>query len=106
MTGVRVYDLAKELKISSNEVLDRLKELGKPAKVPSSTIDDEDANAVRRQFAPAPVADHPTAVWLPLLLYLLLPQPGLRCSRRGLWLPLRLLLLPRNLHALWISPVS
>jgi translation initiation factor IF-2 len=57
MTGVRVYDLAKELKISSNEVLDRLKELGKPAKVPSSTIDDEDANAVRRQFAPAPVAD-------------------------------------------------
>ncbi len=57
MTGVRVYDLAKELRISSNEVLERLKELGRPSKVPSSTIADEDADAVRRQFAPsAPVA--------------------------------------------------
>ena len=52
MSGVRVYDLAKELKISSNEVLERLKELGRPAKVPSSTVADEDAAAVRRQFAP------------------------------------------------------
>ena len=52
MSGVRVYDLAKELKISSNEVLERLKELGRPAKVPSSTVADDDAAAVRRQFAP------------------------------------------------------
>ena len=57
MSGVRVYDLAKELRISSNEVLERLKELGRPAKVASSAIPDADADAVRRQFAsPAPVA--------------------------------------------------
>lgn len=59
MSGVRVYDLAKELKISSNEVLDRLKELGRPAKVPSSAITDEDAEAVRQQLVPA-AASAPT----------------------------------------------
>ncbi len=40
MSGVRIYDLAKELNVSSNEILDKLKAMGEPARTPSSTLPD------------------------------------------------------------------
>jgi translation initiation factor IF-2 len=49
MSGVRIYDLAKELHISNNDVLDVLKSLGEDAKTPSSTVKDDVAEAVRRR---------------------------------------------------------
>ena len=63
MSGVRIYDLAKELQVSNNDVLDALKALGEAAKTPSSAISDDVAGAVRQRFAPAPVASaSPVAV--------------------------------------------
>ena len=60
MSGVRIYDLAKELQVSNNDVLDALKALGEAAKTPSSAISDETAGAVRQRFAPAPAAAAPS----------------------------------------------
>ena len=51
MSGVRIYDLAKELKLTSNELLDLLKELGEPTKTASSTINDSAAEGVRKRVA-------------------------------------------------------
>ncbi|MEO7719382.1 MAG: translation initiation factor IF-2 [Capsulimonas sp.] len=51
MSGVRIYDLAKELKLTSNELLDVLKELGEPTKTASSTINDSAAEGVRKRVA-------------------------------------------------------
>ena len=51
MSGVRIYDLAKELQISNNDVLEMLKTVGEPAKAPSSAISEEAAGEVRRLAA-------------------------------------------------------
>ena len=51
MSGVRIYDLAKELNVSSNELLDMLKEMGEPARTPSSTLPDEAVTSVRLRIA-------------------------------------------------------
>jgi len=49
MSGVRIYDLAKELNISNNELLDMLKDMGEPARTPSSTLPDAAVAAVRQR---------------------------------------------------------
>ena len=53
MSGVRIYDLAKELNVSNNEVLDVLKELGEASKVPSSNLSEDLAQTVRRRMGVA-----------------------------------------------------
>ena len=40
MSGVRIYDLAKELNVPNNEILDLLKQMGEPARTASSTLPD------------------------------------------------------------------
>ncbi len=50
MSGVRIYDLAKELHLSSHDLLEMIKPLGEDGKTPSSTIKDETAEALRRQL--------------------------------------------------------
>jgi len=61
MSGVRIYDLAKELKLTNNDLLEMLKGLGEPSKTASSTITDDIADAVRKMAAgggvPAPAAN-------------------------------------------------
>lgn len=49
MSGVRIYDLAKELQLSNTGVLDILKHLGVEGKGATSTVNDEVAESVRRQ---------------------------------------------------------
>ena len=51
MSGVRIYDLAKELNVSNNELLDLLKEMGEPARTPSSTLPDAAVATVRQRMA-------------------------------------------------------
>ncbi|MGI4789804.1 MAG: translation initiation factor IF-2 [Janthinobacterium lividum] len=55
MSGVRIYDLAKELNVSSNEILDMLKEMGEPARTPSSTLPDQIITTLRQRTGAAPV---------------------------------------------------
>ncbi len=64
MSGVRIYDLAKELNVSSNDLLGVLKELGQPAKAASSAIPEETAGVLRARLAAgatAAVAEAPPA---------------------------------------------
>ena len=56
MSGVRIYDLAKELNVSNNDILDLLKAMGEPARTPSSTLPDAIVATVRAQKAPTPAA--------------------------------------------------
>jgi translation initiation factor IF-2 len=51
MSGVRIYDLAKELQISNNDVLEMLKTLGEPVKAVSSSISETAAAQVRQMAA-------------------------------------------------------
>ncbi len=68
MSGVRIYDLAKELNVSNNELLDLLKGMGEPPRTPSSTLPDSTLAAVRQRMggksasvaiAPAPSVPTP-----------------------------------------------
>jgi translation initiation factor IF-2 len=65
MSGVRIYDLAKELNISNNEILDMLKEMGEPARTASSTLPDQIIATLRQRTgtksAPVAVASNGTA---------------------------------------------
>ena len=60
MSGVRIYDLAKELNVSNNELLDMLKDMGEPARTPSSTLPEAAVMSVRQRVggktAPTAVA--------------------------------------------------
>ena len=56
MSGVRIYDLAKELNVSNNDILDLLKAMGEPARTPSSTLPDAIVATVRERSAPKPAA--------------------------------------------------
>ena len=56
MSGVRIYDLAKELNVSNNEILDLLKAMGEPARTASSTLPDAIVATVRAQKTPTPAA--------------------------------------------------
>ena len=53
MSGVRIYDLAKELNVSNNELLELLKDMGEPARTPSSTLPDAAVAALRARVSPA-----------------------------------------------------
>lgn len=61
MSGVRIYDLAKELNVSNNDILDLLKAMGEPARTPSSTLPDAIVATVRAQKAPKPAAGNGVA---------------------------------------------
>jgi len=70
MSGVRIYDLAKELNVSNNEILDLLKQMGEPARTASSTLPDAIVATVRQRLgsgavavaaAPIPAAPIPAA---------------------------------------------
>ena len=48
MGNVRVFTLARDLKLASQEVIDRLKKLGVEAKTASSSVDEDTADKLRR----------------------------------------------------------
>ena len=56
MSGVRIYDLAKELNVPNNEILDLLKQMGEPARTASSTLPDALVAAVRQRISSGTVA--------------------------------------------------
>ena len=56
MSGVRIYDLAKELNVSNNEILDLLKQMGEPARTASSTLPDALVATVRQRIGKGSVA--------------------------------------------------
>ncbi len=62
MSGVRIYDLAKELNVPNNEILDLLKQMNEPARTASSTLPDALVATVRQRIAGggAAVAAAPT----------------------------------------------
>ncbi len=63
MGKVRIYDLAKELKLESKKVLEDARRLGVDASVPSNTLPDAVAAKIREMYYPKkePVAAKPTA---------------------------------------------
>ena len=52
MTNVRVFQLARDLGLSSQDVIDRLKRLGSDIKTASSSIDEDTAARVRTVTVP------------------------------------------------------
>ena len=48
MGNVRVFHLARDLNLSSQEVIDRLKKLGADAKTASSSVDEDTADKLKR----------------------------------------------------------
>ena len=50
MANVRVFGLARDLKLSSQEVIDRLKKLGVEVKTASSSVDEDTADKLRRMM--------------------------------------------------------
>lgn len=56
MSGVRIYDLAKELNVPNNEILDMLKAMGEPARTASSTLPDALIATVRERVKPVSAA--------------------------------------------------
>ena len=60
MSGVRIYDLAKELNVSNNDLLEMLKQMGEPTRTASSTLPEGIVATVRQRVggsaAPAAVA--------------------------------------------------
>lgn len=63
MSKVRIYDLAKELKLESKKVLEDARRLGVDVSVPSNTLDEVIAAKIREMYYPKkePVAAKPTA---------------------------------------------
>jgi translation initiation factor IF-2 len=59
MGKVRIYDLAKELKLESKKVLEDARRLGVDVSVPSNTLDDNIAAKIRENYYPK---KEPTAV--------------------------------------------
>ena len=51
MSKTRVYELAKELDIDNKDLVARLEKLGIAVKGPSSSLEDSDAERVRKEFA-------------------------------------------------------
>jgi translation initiation factor IF-2 len=48
MSNVRVFSLARDLRLTSQEVIDRLKKMGVEAKTASSSVDEDTADKLRR----------------------------------------------------------
>ena len=61
MSGVRIYDLAKELNVPNNEILDMLKAMGEPARTASSTLPEAIVATVRERVKPVPAAGNGAA---------------------------------------------
>src|SRR5262245_22766958 len=59
MGKVRIYDLAKELKLESKKVLEDARRLGVDVSVPSNTLDDNIAAKIRENYYPK---KEPTAI--------------------------------------------
>jgi translation initiation factor IF-2 len=51
MSKTRVYELAKEFSIDNKDLIAQLEKLGIAVKAPSSSLEDSDADKVRREFA-------------------------------------------------------
>jgi len=51
MSKTRVYELAKEFGIDNKDLIAQLEKLGIAVKAPSSSLEDSDADKVRREFA-------------------------------------------------------
>src|SRR5690242_12052165 len=52
MSKVRIYDLAKELKLESKKVLEDARRMGVDVSVPSNTLDDATAAKIREMYYP------------------------------------------------------
>src|SRR5919198_2737521 len=52
MSKVRIYDLAKELKLESKRVLEDARRLGVDVSVPSNTLDENIAAKIREMYYP------------------------------------------------------
>src|SRR5215510_11433214 len=52
MSKVRIYDLAKELKLESKKVLEDARRMGVDVSVPSNTLDDNIAAKIREMYYP------------------------------------------------------
>lgn len=61
MSGVRIYDLAKELNVPNNEILDMLKAMGEPARTASSTLPEAIVATVRERVKPVSAAGNGAA---------------------------------------------
>src|SRR5581483_3224834 len=63
MGKVRVYDLAKELKLENRKVIEDARRLGVDVSVPSNTLDDAIADKIREMYFPKKeqVTTHRTA---------------------------------------------
>ncbi|MFN0110948.1 MAG: translation initiation factor IF-2 N-terminal domain-containing protein, partial [Blastocatellia bacterium] len=64
MSKVRIYDLAKELKLESKKVLEDARRMGVDVSVPSNTLEDDIAAKIREKYYPKKkeiVASKPTA---------------------------------------------
>ena len=78
MSGVRIYDLAKELNVSSNDLLKVLKEMGQPTKAASSAISEEIVGALRAHLssnATATVAEAQPALVATAVAVAVTPTP-------------------------------
>ena len=54
LTGkVRIYELARELKLESRKIIDDARRMGVDVSVPSNTLDDPIANKIREMYFPA-----------------------------------------------------
>lgn len=53
MSGVRIYDLAKELRVSNNDLLEILRDMGEKSKTASSALPDDLASTLRQRIRPA-----------------------------------------------------
>src|SRR5215831_3004936 len=52
MSKVRIYDLAKELKLESKKILEDARRMGVDVSVPSNTLDDNIAAKIREMYYP------------------------------------------------------
>ena len=50
---IRIYELARELKLESKKIIDDARRMGVDVSVPSNTLDDSIANKIREMYAPA-----------------------------------------------------
>ncbi|HMB28009.1 MAG TPA: translation initiation factor IF-2 N-terminal domain-containing protein, partial [Blastocatellia bacterium] len=52
MSKVRIYDLAKELKLESKKILEDARRMGVDVSVPSNTLEDNIAAKIREMYYP------------------------------------------------------
>src|SRR5437868_4936921 len=52
MSKIRIYELAKELRLDNKKVIDEAKRLGVDAHQPSNSLSDDIANKIREKYFP------------------------------------------------------